>query len=105
MAVRPNPLEAKAAEVAGAKKGAEPEDLFGDRDSDDEDPTVTSMIESCSVNVAAQGVLANPTVDSALSTTRTLDTAAVQVTMAASVEGGGAGLGEVRLSQKRDREE
>jgi hypothetical protein len=105
MAVRPNPLDAKAVEATGAKESAEPEDLFGDKDSDDEDPTVTSMLESRSVSVAAQGVLANPTVDSALSATPTIDSAATQVTMGANMEGGGAGIGEVRLSQKRDREE
>ena len=105
MAVRPNPLEGKELEATGAKESAEPEDLFGDRDSDDEDPTVTSMLESRSVTVAAQGVLANPTVDSALSATRTIDASATQVAMGVSVEGSGVEIGEVRLSQKRDREE
>ena len=105
MAVRPNPLEGKELEATGAKESAEPEDLFGDRDSDDEDPTVTSMLESRSVTVAAQGVLANPTVDSALSATRTIDASATQVAMGVGVEGRSVEIGEVRLSQKRDREE
>lgn len=99
MAVRPDVLGTKAVEGAVVLDGAEPEDLFGDKDSDDEDPTVTSLLESRSI--VCRSVPVN-SIDDAHGSLRAVDT---QAMMDVNVDRSGVVMAEVRLSQKRDRDE
>ena len=71
LTVRPNTLGVKVRQENGpevkeekpdqgqgvAQEGAVAEDIFGDCDSDDEDPTVTSLLESRSLPICSESAV------------------------------------------------